>query len=522
MIAKTIPAAIGLRRVRSRQRRCSLVEPPCELLAHHQLDGAVELAGEPRRRLLADLAHPLVERRRRDLRVALDLALGDALEPLGLAPLELDQRQLEPRAGVGLRLLDALGDRRLPRPQPLGDLLDRAAPLDRVRLELVERLGHRRGRCALELLAEPHDGPPLLVARRPELGRLALDPRLDLGDRLLLALGETGELAPRDGAAPARGRRRRPAAARRAVARPRRACRREPSLARRSRSAKIARRSSPSRRSSAASCEIVSARSRASVRRISSDVRRRLLRARRPGSRRARRRRARRSRRPRSRVRQRASQRHDRGDDRGGEAGGEDPDDHAGNAIGGTRRARPRSGSSRRRAASARPPGAATSVSRVTASRPPSASSSSPVTRDDLAAASPDGRREPALGEREERSPSGGEHGRRADRAGAGDVARDDRERAPGEREPEVGVEAAAEQLEVVGRDEERADRDQRQDPEAEADRDDDPDRAGRGDRDDRERDEHARRDRRLQRPARRARRARGRRCPSRGRRRAR
>ena len=69
-----------------------------------------------------------------------------------------------------------------------------AAPLDRVRLELVERLGHRRGRGALELLAEPDHGLPLLVARRSELGRLALDPRLDVGDRLLLALGQPGEL----------------------------------------------------------------------------------------------------------------------------------------------------------------------------------------------------------------------------------------------------------------------------------------------------------------------------------------
>ena len=160
----------------------------------HHLDRAVELAGEPRRRLLPDLAHPLVERGRRDLGVALDLALGDPLEPLGLAPLELDQRQLEPRPGVGLGLLDPLGDRRLARPQPLGDLLDRAAPLDRVRLELVEGLGDGGRRGAFELLAKPDHGLALLVARRAELGRLAVDPGLDVGDRLLLALGQAGEL----------------------------------------------------------------------------------------------------------------------------------------------------------------------------------------------------------------------------------------------------------------------------------------------------------------------------------------
>ena len=113
MIGKTIPSAIGL------------------------------WAGEPRGRVLANLAHPLVERCPRELGMALDLALCDALEPLGLAPLELDQRQLEPGAGVGLGLLDALGDRRLPDAQALGDLLHRPAAFDRVRLELVERFRHR-------------------------------------------------------------------------------------------------------------------------------------------------------------------------------------------------------------------------------------------------------------------------------------------------------------------------------------------------------------------------------------------
>ena len=45
---------------------------------------------------------------------------------------------------------------------------------------------------------------------------------------------------------------------------------------------------------------------------------------------------------------------------------------------------------------------------------------------------------------------------------GDDEVAGQQRERAPGEREPEVGVEAAAEELEVVGEDEEGADRDER------------------------------------------------------------
>ena len=328
----TIPPANGLcDRDRSCRRPATALalEPPRELLAHHHLDGAVELAGEPRRRLLPDLAHPLVERGRRDLGVALDLALGDPLEPLGLAPLELDQRQLEPGPGVGLGLLDPVGDRRLPGPQPLGDLLDRAAPLDRVRLELVEGLGDRGRRGPLELLAQPDHGLALLVARRAELGRLALDPRLDIGDRLLLALDRGGRAGSRGGAGPARGRRRLPAAARRAVAPRSASVSASASLALRSRSANVARRSSPRRRSSAASCEIVSARSRASVRRISSAcaavssstaawIAARAVGDERVGSRRA------------AACAPQREPQADRDRDSGGEAGGKDPDGHAG------------------------------------------------------------------------------------------------------------------------------------------------------------------------------------------------
>ena len=50
----------------------------------------------------------------RDLRVPLDLALGDALEPLGLAALPLDEHDVEAAADVGLGALDRLRDRRLP------------------------------------------------------------------------------------------------------------------------------------------------------------------------------------------------------------------------------------------------------------------------------------------------------------------------------------------------------------------------------------------------------------------------
>src|SRR3954451_22818894 len=169
-------------------------DPPHELLAEQQLDGAVELTGEPRGGILANLAHPLVECGRRELGVTVDLALGDPFEPLGLPALELDQRQLQPRPGIDLCLLDSLGDRGLSRPKALGDLLHGATALERVRLELVERLGHGGCGRALQLLTEPDHRTPLLVVRRPELRGLALDPRLDVRDRLLLTLAQAREL----------------------------------------------------------------------------------------------------------------------------------------------------------------------------------------------------------------------------------------------------------------------------------------------------------------------------------------
>ena len=90
--------------------------------------------------------------------------------------------------------LDRLRDRRLAAAEPLGDLLDRAPALHRLRLELVERLGHRLSGGALELLAQPDHGLALLVGGRAELGRLRLEPRLDVGDRLPVPLAEVGEL----------------------------------------------------------------------------------------------------------------------------------------------------------------------------------------------------------------------------------------------------------------------------------------------------------------------------------------
>ena len=165
-----------------------------ELLAAEELDGAVELASETRCGILPQLAHALVEGQRRGLDLPLELAREHPLDPLGLPSLELHERDLEAAAGVGLGALDTLGDRRLAHAEPLRDLVDRATPLGRLALELVERLGHRLGGRALELLAEAQHGLALLLGGRPDLGGLCLDPMLDVDDRLPVALLEPGEL----------------------------------------------------------------------------------------------------------------------------------------------------------------------------------------------------------------------------------------------------------------------------------------------------------------------------------------
>ena len=96
------------------------VEPLRELFAGEELDGALELALQARRGLLSCLAEAVVEGLHRDLGVPLHLALGDPLEPLGLAPLPLDEHDVEARADVDFGALDRLGDGGLAGTKPLG------------------------------------------------------------------------------------------------------------------------------------------------------------------------------------------------------------------------------------------------------------------------------------------------------------------------------------------------------------------------------------------------------------------
>jgi len=113
---------------------------------------------------------------------------------LDLTSLDVRERHLDSARRLGLTSLDLLHQSLLAPPQPVGDLLDHATPLGGVRLELLERLGDRRLRRALELLAQPDDRRPLLVGSRDELGRLGLDPRLGVRDQLLLPLLEPPQI----------------------------------------------------------------------------------------------------------------------------------------------------------------------------------------------------------------------------------------------------------------------------------------------------------------------------------------
>ena len=99
--------------------------------------------------------------------------------------------------------------------------------------------------------------------------------------------------------------------------------------------------------------------------------------------------------------------------------------------------------------------------------------------------------RECALREAREDGEERGGDGLRVQSLGRREVRRQHRKRAPHRGEPEVRMKCAAEELQVVGHDDERADGDEEREPPRRAGRHGKPDRAGRRDREDRERDEN-------------------------------
>ena len=95
----------------------------------------------------------------------------------------------------------------------------------------------------------------------------------------------------------------------------------------------------------------------------------------------------------------------------------------------------------------------------------PSRSSSSPSTATTPAPDEAHVIRERALREREEDGECSREQRGHAQLAGDRRVSTDQREAAPGEPEPQVGVESSAEELEVVGQDEEDPERHEQHEP---------------------------------------------------------
>ena len=198
-------------------------------------------------------------------------AVEDAFELLDLATLDVRERRLDPARRLGLLALDPANEVALSRAQPLGDLVQRAATLRRVRLELcgggrrslLRRLGPGPRGAGPRRPAAPR--PPSSAARcrcraAPRAPRSATAParRSARGGRRAAAALDRGPGArPRAAARPV------PAPSQNASASP---CRRRCSL-----SANALRRVSARRRSSSAYAESESARPRASARSSSAE-----------------------------------------------------------------------------------------------------------------------------------------------------------------------------------------------------------------------------------------------------------
>ena len=161
-----------------------------------------------RRRVLARRLSALVELQRSRLGVARRSRAPPAARAARPAGARSRRTTTSSRARASVSApLDLLGDRRLARPQPLGDLLDRAPPLDRLRLELVERLRDR--------LLRPPARAPRAAAGRPRAARRCVVPSSAASASirasasaisLLLPLREPRRAAPRGAAGRARGR----------------------------------------------------------------------------------------------------------------------------------------------------------------------------------------------------------------------------------------------------------------------------------------------------------------------------
>src|SRR6266508_3492743 len=127
-------------------------------------------------------------RRRRSVGIAGRRTLEDAVELLDLAALDFCESRLDPADCVRLLPFDQLGELTLAAPDPLVELVEGPPPLGREGLEL--RAAGLDGvlRRAVELVAQPDETCPLLLALRFQPLRVGGDARLGLADHLFLPL----------------------------------------------------------------------------------------------------------------------------------------------------------------------------------------------------------------------------------------------------------------------------------------------------------------------------------------------
>src|SRR5262249_20279695 len=128
-----------------------------------RLGRPVELFPQPVGGLLTYRSHAVLELERAGLASRVDLPLDRPLEALDLAPFELGEGDLDAGVSFALGPVDLLVHGVLVLPQSLVQLVDRASPVVRLQLELVERTSQRIACAAFEVLAQSDGGEPLLV-----------------------------------------------------------------------------------------------------------------------------------------------------------------------------------------------------------------------------------------------------------------------------------------------------------------------------------------------------------------------
>src|SRR5262245_8432674 len=164
-------------------------------LACERVHCALELARQPPRGVLARRADERRELLPRLLAHRGRGALDRALELLDLTALHVLEPRLDAAEGLALLALDLLGDLAFPTPQALLELVERAAPLERARLEIGARCGQRLVHRALDLLAEPRERGALLLAFDLEPVGVDEHAALRLGHELALPLRELADAA---------------------------------------------------------------------------------------------------------------------------------------------------------------------------------------------------------------------------------------------------------------------------------------------------------------------------------------